>query len=90
MSLKLAGCVILDKDKNMYLLHRNKNGIVQWELPGGKVEPNEDVKRTAVRELQEELGIEVDLVRQLGETHFEENGTDHLYTWFLAKLKPEI
>lgn len=86
MNLSLAGCVILDKDQRIFLLHRNKNGFHQWELPGGKVEPNEDTGQAAVRELEEEMGITVDLVKRLGETHFEENGVDHFYTWFLAEI----
>ena len=86
MNLSLAGCVILDKDQRIFLLHRNKNGLHQWELPGGKVEPNEDIRQTAVRELEEEMGIMVNLVKRLGEAHFEENRTDHLSTWFLAVI----
>lgn len=31
----------------------------QWELPGGKVEPGEDLAETAVREIAEELGCAV-------------------------------
>ncbi len=87
MSLNLAGCVILDKNQNMYLLHRNKKGVVQWELPGGKVDPGESDEQTAIREIREELGVTVNLVRSLGMTQFEENDTNHIYTWYLAEIQ---
>jgi 8-oxo-dGTP diphosphatase len=32
-----------------------------WELPGGKVEPAEDVDTAAVREIEEELGCRVEV-----------------------------
>jgi len=30
-----------------------------WELPGGKLEPNETIERCVVREVGEEVGVEV-------------------------------
>jgi 8-oxo-dGTP diphosphatase len=36
-----------------------------WELPGGKVEPGEDVDAAAVREVDEELGCRVEVTEAL-------------------------
>lgn len=38
----------------------------RWELPGGKVEPGEDPVAALVRECREELGVEVELIGQVG------------------------
>jgi 8-oxo-dGTP diphosphatase len=32
-----------------------------WEFPGGKVEPNEDLKAALRRELREEIGVEAEI-----------------------------
>jgi len=48
--------VVFHQDK--VLLLRNERD--EWELPGGKLEPNEEPLDTVVREVREELGILVE------------------------------
>ncbi len=44
-----------------YLLLRSASGG-HWSFPKGRVEPNEDDLTTALRELQEEAGVSVEIV----------------------------
>lgn len=38
-----------------------------WALPGGRVEAGETVEQTIVREVKEETGLDVEIVRKIGE-----------------------
>ena len=40
-----------------------------WALPGGRAEPGETVEQTVVREVKEETGLDVTIVRKIGEYH---------------------
>lgn len=40
-----------------------------WALPGGRVELGETVEQTVVREVKEETGLDVEIVRKIGEYH---------------------
>jgi 8-oxo-dGTP diphosphatase len=52
-AILLAGCIIQDSQKRILLLHRSDPQKQQWETPGGKLEPGEDPKIAAVREISE-------------------------------------
>jgi mutator protein MutT len=83
--LKLAGCVMRNGAGDILLLHRSKNGVEQWELPGGKLEDGEDGEAAAIREIQEELGVPVVIIAFLGRADFRENERRHSYEWYEAE-----
>jgi 8-oxo-dGTP diphosphatase len=84
--ITLAGCVILDKNNRVLLIHRNTARLVQWELPGGKVEPGEQLSAAAIREAREEISVKVTIKRELGQANFDDNGETWEYHWFLAEV----
>ena len=91
--IQLAGCVIVDADERLLLLHRYSRDIGQWELPGGKLEEDETAEAAAVHEVREELGVEVRLVQALGDAAFEQDDQEYHYTWFHAEIvrgEPEV
>ena len=57
----VAACVLLDGDGRILIAKRPPGRSLAglWEFPGGKVEPGESPEHALVRELAEELGIEI-------------------------------
>ena len=45
--------------------HRSVRGSLHWTLPKGAQEPNETVEQTALREVREETGLQVELIGSL-------------------------
>ncbi|UTO28582.1 (deoxy)nucleoside triphosphate pyrophosphohydrolase [Bartonella harrusi] len=61
--LLVVACALLDQDKRVLLTQRpqGKSLAGLWEFPGGKVEKGETPEASLIRELEEELGIYVQL-----------------------------
>ncbi len=55
--MKLAARAIIVLDHKILLVrHKNRDF---YSLPGGKIDPEEDIKTALIREMEEELSIEV-------------------------------
>jgi 8-oxo-dGTP diphosphatase len=57
----VAACALIDADGRVLLARRpeGKKMAGLWEFPGGKLNPGETPEAALIRELQEELGIDV-------------------------------
>jgi 8-oxo-dGTP diphosphatase len=59
--LIVVACALLDADRRVLISQRPQGKTMAglWEFPGGKIEPGERPEEALIRELREELGIEV-------------------------------
>ncbi len=59
-----ASAVVADPDGRILLARRRDNEL--WTIPGGAMEPGESISQTAIREVKEETGIDVEVVSLVG------------------------
>jgi len=67
-----VGCgalIVNDKGETLLLKRTNRNEIGKWCKPGGAVEYGETVEEAVRREVQEEFGVEIELLEPLGFTN---------------------
>ena len=79
---KMIGVAVIWNDAGQILIDRRKpNGLLGglWEFPGGKVELGETIPACIQREIQEELGIEIEVGDRL-------IVIDHTYSHFHVTL----
>ncbi len=61
----VAGLILRDSKILVCQRRRDDTHSMQWEFPGGKIEPGETPQEALKRELHEELGIECTIGREL-------------------------
>jgi 8-oxo-dGTP diphosphatase len=96
---KTATAIILFPRNKILLIKRLTPPFIgYWALPGGRAEPGESLEQTVLREVKEETGFDVAIVRRIGDYH--EQGVqagleyDYYPTCFLVKplakeMKPQ-
>ena len=65
-----CGGVVIFRGKILLLYKNYKNKYEGWVLPKGTVEPGEDYKDTAVREVKEETGASATIIRYIGKSQY--------------------
>ncbi|MEW9094914.1 MAG: NUDIX domain-containing protein [Clostridiaceae bacterium] len=65
-----VGAVILNDNEEILLLLRERSPEAgYWSIPGGKVEFFDTIEDSIKREVKEELGVEIDIIKLLGVTN---------------------
>jgi ADP-ribose pyrophosphatase YjhB (NUDIX family) len=59
-----VSAVIIDKNNQILLQERVDNG--KWSLPGGGMDPGENVEQAIIREVKEETGLNVKVIKLTG------------------------
>lgn len=80
-----AGAMVIDQGK--VLLVTGKEGNV-WSFPKGHAELGETIEETAIREVQEETGYEVELIKRVGDLTYTNKETGELIRVVMFKAKP--
>lgn len=78
------GKVLLNKEKKDY-------GITPWLFPGGKANEGEtDLEAICKREVMEEMGIDIKIIKKLNTVEKEQNGKKYILHHYQAERIGEI
>ena len=84
--IKAAGGVVYNQKKELLMIFRNG----KWDLPKGKLETGESIEECAIREVQEECGVNnLQITSKLSDTYhtYELNGKMVLKHTFWFRMK---
>ena len=82
----VAGLITRDSKLLVCQRRRDDTYALQWEFPGGKVEPGESLPQALIRELMEELGVSATIGRELfrASHRYKDSRTELLLIFFEA------
>ncbi|WP_435262152.1 NUDIX hydrolase [Tenacibaculum sp. nBUS_03] len=92
-----GGGLVLNEEKETLFIYRGD----KWDLPKGRIEKGEKIEETAIREVEEECGIENLVIKkflintyhlfvQNGEKRLKETYWYLMYSNFTGNLKPQL
>lgn len=76
---RVSMAIITEGDRVLMVRRRQQEGKLLWAFPGGGIEAGESAEQAAVREVAEEVALEVKSVRILGARVHPQTGADMTY-----------
>jgi len=80
----------LVKDKKLFIAQRSENDeqALKWELPGGKLNDEENYDDALIREFNEEFGAQINVVQEIGSAEVNYKGKVLIVMFFLIETDP--
>ena len=81
----VVAAIIIKNDKYFIAQrNRNKHMGLSWEFPGGKVEIGETFEFALKREIKEELNIDINIHKKLGEENYKDDKINVKLHYFIC------
>lgn len=83
--VNVSACFLV-KNKKVLIAQRKENDDMplKWEFPGGSIKEDEDYDAALIREIKEELGIDINVIEEVGSSEVNHNGKVLMISFFLA------
>jgi 8-oxo-dGTP diphosphatase len=79
--VRAAGGVVVRDDGRIAIVHRPRHG--DWSLPKGKLDPGEEWRQAAVREVHEETGVRAEPEQELPPNEYvDDKGRPKTVRWW--------
>lgn len=87
-TIEVVGAVMVNENNHILCALRSETMSMpdHWEFPGGKIEKGENMEEALIREIDEELGCQIEVEAKITDTHHQTDSVIiHLHT-YLAKI----
>ena len=79
----MRATAVIIKDGLILLIHRFRNGVEFFVLPGGGVEEGESIEEAVIREVKEETNFDAKINKKIWEYLNEYNGSQKMHYFYL-------
>ncbi len=86
--MKIVTAALLQSNGHYLLCQRGEQDALalKWEFPGGKLEKQETPEECLVREIQEELSLDIEIIRHFCDTQLQHIDGEFLLKSYLAVI----